>query len=361
MTPSEYYQQQLDSGLIHPDSQQKEVNESLNKIHHELIQREKGGQSLLARLTAKWHHRKPVNGLYVWGSVGVGKTLLIDAFYSCTPVPKLRMHFHAFIQMIHEKMRALEGHENPLILVATEIAKTAHLICFDEFFVSDIADAMILAGLFGALFTEGVCLVATSNIKPDDLYKEGLQRDRFLPAIELIKQNTTVFHMASHHDYRLDHDTQANAYFSPLGIDAEKQLQLVFNHLTQDQAQQSTKFSLLGRSVSSRRRTESTIWFDFNVICGVPRSQRDYLALSKLYHTIFVSNIPIIKSHQDNLITAFINLIDVFYDTHRRLVISAETEIEQLYPAGKLRFAFARTQSRITEMQSLDYFNQIEN
>lgn len=354
ITPLDYYQQQLDSGLIQQDPQQVEIIQKLQKIYDELIRRNKTAKKPLKFLLPK----KPVRGLYAWGSVGVGKTFLMDCFYLCYPLAKMRMHFHVFLQSLHAQLKKKQGQANPLQKIAKDIAAKTTVICFDEFFVEDIADAMLLGDLFTALFKEGVCLITTSNVKPDDLYKEGLQRERFLPAIETIKANTDVFHMISHHDYRLTHLQQAGVYFTPLDQNTAKYMQDAFGHLAEDQPILEHDVEILGREIPTVKRTSDMIWFEFAVICNVPRSQNDYIEIAKQYHTVFISGIQELKPSQLNLTTAFINLIDIFYDASVRVVISAAVDIEHIYPIGQLRFEFARTQSRLIEMQSLDYFNQ---
>ncbi len=353
MTPLEYYQQQIDSGLIQEDAQQYDAIKRLDTIYHGLIKQEKQQH--------KWFSFKKntlVKGLYLWGSVGVGKTFLMDCFYSCVPVKKIRTHFHKFLQRIHDELKLVQGESDPLKLIAKKIASETQVLCFDEFFVSDIADAMILAGLFRALFQQGICLITSSNVRPDDLYKEGLQRERFLPAIKLIKRYTTELHMISHHDYRLTHVRQAGIYFTPLNATAEKSLETAFQHLSDGKDVYTDALELFGRTIQYRKRTDKIIWFDFIDLCDVPRSQKDYLALSRDYKIVFISNIPVIKPREHNLITAFINLIDVFYDAQTCVVISAAVDIEELYPEGQMTFEFARTQSRLIEMHSDDYFQR---
>ena len=357
MTPTEYYSQQIKSGLIEKDSQQLDVIGLLQQVYDGLVEQSKD-KSGIARWMKSFIKPKAVKGLYAWGSVGVGKTFLMDTFYLCCPVKKMRLHFHRFLQRIHAELQQMQGQVDPLVKIAKKLSLEASVICFDEFFVEDIADAMILGELFTALFAEGVCLVTTSNVDPDDLYKEGLQRERFLPAIAMIKQYTTVFHMVSHHDYRLTHLHQAGVYFSPLNKQSAKYMETAFQHLANDKVITQSDLELLGRTIKTQKQTDGMIWFEFLDLCSVPRSQNDYIEMAKIYHTVFISNIPVLKARDLKLTTAFINLIDVFYDAAVRVVISAETDIEDLYPVGQLRFEFARTQSRLIEMQSTDYFNQ---
>lgn len=354
ITPKHYYQQHLEAGLIQADPQQAEVIEILDAVYQDLLKNARSQSS-----SFKWFRRKKVvKGLYVWGSVGVGKTFLMDSFYSCYPYKKLRLHFHKFLERIQAELAAVQGQENPLQIIAKKIASEADVLCFDEFFVSNIADAMVLGELFTALFAEGCCLVTTSNVAPDDLYKDGLQRERFLPAIKAIKENVRVYHMISHHDYRLTHLRQAGVYFSPLTQQTSRYMENAFEHLVEGLQVSTDNVSLHGREVDTVKHAEGIVWFEFEKICGVPRSQHDFIEVSKNYHTVFVSDLHVLQPGQLNLTTSFINLIDVFYDAGVRIVISAETDIEHLYPQGQLKFEFARTQSRLIEMRSDEYFNQ---
>lgn len=354
ISPLQYYQQHLTAGLIQEDSQQFEVITLLDEIYQKLLQQASAKKSPFRWLVRK----KPVKGLYVWGSVGVGKTFLMDSFYSCYPYQKLRLHFHRFMERIQMELKAIQGQVNPLQKIAKKISSEADVLCFDEFFVSNIADAMILGELFTVLFQQGVCVIATSNIAPDELYKNGLQRERFLPAIEAIKQNTCVYHMISHHDYRLTHLQQAGVYFSPIDSQTKKYMQNAFDHLAEGHSVSSQNVKLFEREVETIQHTENMIWFTFEKICGIPRSQHDFIEIAKNYHTVFISDIPVLQAGQLNLTTSFINLIDVFYDAGVRVVIQAAADIENLYPVGQLKFEFARTQSRVIEMQSDEYFNK---
>jgi cell division protein ZapE len=356
MSPLTYYQQQLDSGLIQKDPQQLAVIHILDNIYFKLIKQTEVADQWLSR----WRHpqltRHAVTGLYVWGSVGVGKTLLMDIFYDCLPVKKRRSHFHEFMRDIHQQLKQHQGEKNPLARIAKTIAQDVQVLCFDEMMVDDIADAMILGNLFQALFQHRICLITSSNVAPDDLYKNGLQRELFYPAIALIKKHTDVFHMISHHDYRVMSTAQAGVYFTPLNQQAAENMEKCFQYFAQQAPVSTDAIDVLDRKITIHKQANDTIWFDFFALCDIPRSQNDYLVLAKKYKTVLISNIPVMSAEQNNLITAFIHLIDIFYDANVRVVISAAAPVEALYPAGRLRFAFARTQSRLIEMQSIDYF-----
>ncbi|MFN3234423.1 MAG: cell division protein ZapE [Gammaproteobacteria bacterium] len=353
-TPKQYYQRHLNAGDIEYDQQQWDVLERMEKVYHDLVQRDRALRTPVKRFFVS---KKPVEGIYLWGSVGIGKTFIMDCFFNSLPFKrKLRMHFFAFMQHIHHDMQRLQGVKNPLKIIAKKLAKQTRVLCFDEFFVSDITDAMILSGLIKALFDEGLCLVATSNIDPDQLYKNGLQRQNFIPAIRLIKEHTSIIYLDSFKDYRAQHLKAAGVYYTPLDKAAEKNMEKAFALYRKTDVSDSP-IELFGRKIQVIKRSDKVIWFDFKKICGVPRSSKDYLALSKQYDVVLISNIPIISERQHDLITSFINLVDIFYDAGVKLIISAEQPPNALYQKGRLSFEFARTHSRLLEMQSMTYFS----
>ena len=360
MTPLQYYQQALDTGQIRPDAQQYPVVEKLDTIFHELMAREKntkGAKASLTRLCAflGCRRQKPVKGLYVWGSVGIGKTFLMDCFYHCLTVPKLRLHFHQFMQRMHEELKAVQGKKNPLEVIAKKISQSTVVICFDEFFVSNIADAMILAELFLHLFKNGVTLVTSSNIPPDLLYFDGLQRERFLPAIALIKQNTAVIHLHSKIDYRQQHIRQTGVFYTPLNENVTHNLENTFTHFSHGAAVEYEPIVICDRSIAIIKRAGPVVWFDFEIICGRPRSQLDYLEIAKQYHTVIVQNLRRIESNENDLILSFIYLVDILYDAHCRLILSSAVTMPEIYIADKTQQPFQRTLSRLIEMQSEAY------
>jgi len=303
----------------------------------------------------------PVSGLYLWGGVGRGKTYLMDSFYETLPFDsKLRTHFHRFMRRVHRDLKALDGHKNPLDQVAGQIATQARVLCFDEFFVSDIADAMILGTLMQALFERGVTLVATSNIPPDRLYWDGLQRQRFLPAIEQIKAHTQVMELDAGHDFRLRALEQAELYHSPLDEAADRSLMASFRSLVPAEGEicGACDLEVEGRTIRCRFLGEDVVWFDFQVLCGGPRSQNDYIELAREYHAVLLSGVPPLGRGRDDEARRFINLVDEFYDRRVKLVISAAKPLTELYTGGRLAFEFERTVSRLLEMQSHDYLAQ---
>jgi cell division protein ZapE len=353
MTPIEYYQTQAAQGVIVPDPEQERVLAYLQRLQQNLINEERHHTSVLAIF------RKPhvQQGVYLWGGVGIGKTFLMDCFFHTLPFQnKLRMHFHRFMQMVHEKLTAHQGEKDPLKFIAQELARDAIVICFDELYVSDITDAMLLGTLFKSLFDNGVTLVATSNVPPEDLYKNGLQRSRFLPAIELIKKHTQITHIPSLIDYRLRHLKQAGVFYTPLDRKAARSMEESFKQLTSGKTINHGPVIINDRAIITKASTDDVIWFDFKNICTAPRSHNDYLAIAKIYCTVFISDIPVIKENEKDTICLFIGLIDVLYDARVRLVISAAEPVEQIYSQGYMMMEYNRTHSRLIEMQSKDYF-----
>jgi len=293
----------------------------------------------------------------LWGSVGIGKTFLMDCFYESLPFKnKLRLHFHSFMQHVHQALKKHQGEQDPLKNIAKELSQETLVICFDEFFVSDITDAMLLGRLLKALFLEGVSLVATSNVTPDELYKNGLQRSQFLPAIALLKQDTEVIHLQSVEDYRMRHLKEAGVFYTPLNDAARNNMEKSFNALTQGREIKTGVVIINGREIPIHKRAGDVIWFEFSALCTVPRSQNDYLEIAQQYRTVFISNVPVISEKEKDMICLFISMVDVFYDARVKLVISAEEPIDQLYNRGYMILEYTRTHSRLAEMQSSDYF-----
>jgi len=298
----------------------------------------------------------PETGLYIWGGVGRGKTFLMDLFFESLAVQhKKRIHFHRMMHEIHERLQALENVEDPLDQVAARIAKDTRVLCFDEFFVSDIGDAMILGRLLDGLFRRGVTLVATSNSEPDELYKDGLQRQRFIPAIETLKQHTRVVHMDGDVDYRLRLLQQAGTYLSPHDEIAQEKLQHFFDESASSQISAGTMLDINGRDIRARLCAKGIAWFDFSDICDGPRSQNDYIELARWYPTVIVSGIPQLDGELENQTRRFIALVDEFYDRRVKLIVSAAVAVDSLYSGERLSFEFDRTVSRLIEMQSTDY------
>ena len=360
MTPLERYHKDLQREDFLEDPAQRHAVEKLDTLFRRLVERESGGsrRGILVRVWRQWRGRRkePLTGLYLWGGVGRGKTYLVDTFYDCLPFErKLRIHFHRFMQRVHGELRELEGEADPLEKIAEGLARELAVLCFDEFFVSDITDAMILGGLMQALFARGVCLVATSNIVPDELYKDGLQRQRFLPAIELIKRHTEILNIDGGVDYRLRTLEQAELYHWPLDAEADISLLRSFEALAPEPGRQWQQLEVNGRHLSSRWVADDVVWFEFAELCGGPRSQNDYIELARIYHAVLLGNVPRMSAATDDWARRFINLVDEFYDRNVKLVISAAVPVPQLYGGERLDFEFRRTRSRLQEMQSHDY------
>lgn len=295
-----------------------------------------------------------VPGLYLWGGVGRGKTFVMDWFFSALAVTeKRRVHFHHFMREVHEAMSRLPSQPDPLEVIGGQWRAAVRVLCLDEFVVTDIADAMILHRLLRALLSRGMTLVLTSNTRPDDLYRNGLQRQLFLPAIELLKAHTRVFELAGGVDYRLRNLTQAGVFF--VGAEGEMRLAEHFAHLTGGHRTGDDCFSVNGRSFPARHVGPDVGWFDFRDLCGSARSVADYIEIARLFHTVLLSGVPVFSAPQEAAARRFVHLIDEFYDRRVKLVIAAAAPIADLYQGGFLDFPFARVQSRLIEMQSQAY------
>lgn len=359
-TPLQRYHKDISNGLMVPDEAQFIAVKHLQCLFDQIVLNQQAQPSVFEkamRLLAK-KNIQPITGLYFWGGVGRGKTYLMDAFYDCLPTEyKMRSHFHRFMQMVHQQLKLLSGRKNPLEFIADNIASKAKVLCFDEFFVSDIADAMILGEIMRALFDRGVVLVATSNIIPDDLYKNGLQRQRFLPVIDLIKIHTNVINVDSGVDYRLRVLEKAEIYHMPLDEAAEQSLMQSFSRLVPDveSVAVDAEVEIENRMIKAVCYGDDVIWFEFLELCGGPRSQNDYIEIARIYHAVLLSKVPILGGHTDDQARRFVNLVDEFYDRNVKLIISAAVGIEDLYMGGNLEFEFKRTSSRLLEMQSHEY------
>mgnify|MGYP003631140588 FL=1 len=356
MTPLERYKADLQRPDFVRDPAQEQAVRHLQRLFDELVAAESARSSLFGRLLKR--KVEPVKGLYFWGGVGRGKTYLVDTFFDALPFQrKMRTHFHRFMQRVHHELQGLKGEKNPLTLIAAQFAEEARVICFDEFFVSDITDAMILGTLMEELFKNGVTLVATSNIVPDGLYRDGLQRARFLPAIALLNSHTDVVNVDNGVDYRLRALEQAELYYWPLDAGANASLQRSFESLVPDM-NESVEAELLtveNRPVRSIRVCEDVGWFEFRELCDGPRSQNDYIELAKVFHAVLVANVEQMDTSKDDMARRFINLVDEFYDRNVKLILSAEVELKDLYTGGRLSFEFQRTLSRLLEMQSHEF------
>jgi cell division protein ZapE len=351
-SPAALYQQHLQQPGFVKDPAQALAVQHLERVYAELLAQPSRSRWL------RFNKPQPVKGLYLWGGVGRGKTYLMDLFFESLPLTeKLRIHFHRFMQRIHEELRHCRGEKDPLKHVAQNLAKQTRILCFDEFAVNDIADAMLLGILLQNLFAEGVCLVATSNLAPDDLYQDGLQRELFLPAIAEIKAHAEILNVDAGVDYRWRHLTPTQRYYSPL-VNEREFMQTHFNALSHGVAADSSALSIEGRMIPAIAHSASVVWFEFSVICGDGRAVPDYIAIAKKYHSVLISNIPQLTNSMDEYARRFINLVDEFYDSRINLIVSATVPMQQLYKGERLQFEFQRTLSRLQEMQSDEYWNE---
>jgi cell division protein ZapE len=354
-SPSDRYVEALSSGHFMPDEEQAAAVHALDQVWQRLVQRHAASRKGFGR----FRQGVAPTGVYMWGGVGRGKTWLMDQFFESIPFRrKMRMHFHHFMQRVHRELTDLQGQRDPLEQVADRIHQDAVVICFDEFFVSNVIDAMILSDLFAMLFERGITLVTTSNIMPDGLYKNGIHRDRFLPTIEMLKTFTTVLNVDAGIDYRLRVLKQANLYQTPLSDDAENWLARRFCALSQQHAVSEDPITVNHRQVNTRGHTEDLLWCDFDELCLKPRSAADFIELAKSYNTVLVGRVPVLDDNINEATRRFIYLVDEFYDRRVKLIVTAEQEILSLYSGTKLAFEIERTRSRLLEMQSDSYLKE---
>jgi cell division protein ZapE len=346
------YRSQLEARGYREDAAQRAAVERLQRMHDEFVAYKARRSNRLKKLI----NRPPVpRGVWLYGGVGRGKSFLMDCFYGSIPVVrKTRLHFHEFMRGVHRELDALKGLPDPLDEVARRIARRYRLVCFDEFHVSDIADAMILWRLMRGLFREGVTFVITSNYHPDGLYPEGLHRDRILPAIALLKENLDVLSVDAGVDYRLRSLDVVRAYLTPLGADADRALRTDFEALA-DGDDEDPVLTVEGRELRALRRAGGVLWCDFATLCGSPRSQIDYLELAQRFHTVILSGVPRMSAAMASEARRFVWLVDVFYDQRIKLLMSAECEPAKLYTSGAMSGEFHRTVSRLVEMQTREY------
>jgi cell division protein ZapE len=355
LTLPDLYRRECERLGYQPDAAQEHAVARLEDLRQRLMARSKP-TGVIARLIARKQPRELERGLYLWGGVGRGKTWLMDLFFQSLPFKeKQRSHFHRFMQGVHEELKKHADRADPLELVAEKVAKHTRVLCFDELFVSDIADAMVLANLFRGLFDRGVTLVATSNVPPDDLYKDGLQRARFLPAIRLLKENTEVVHTDGGTDYRLRLLERAVTWFDDHDPHTRERLLQLFQAVAGVSGTPNQSLTLNHRKVHVTRQAADVIWFEFKELCDGPRGQADYIELAQCYHTVFLSGVPKLGVEHENQTRRFITMVDEFYDRSVKLIVSAAAPVHELYTGTRLKFEFERTQSRLIEMQSQEY------
>lgn len=354
LSPSQLYQRGLNRGDWQHDPAQASALQTLDRIQLALL--EQRTSSLLEKIGAAFRDAIPVKGVYLWGGVGRGKTFLTDLLFESLPEEKkTRWHFHRFMQDIHARLRALSNTEDTLSVIAKDLAKNTRLLILDEFFVSDIGDAMILGRLLDQLFVRGVCLVTTSNIPPQDLYRDGLQRSSFLPSIALLEKHCEIIKLESSQDYRLRHLAKGATYLTPCDENAERSLDEHYHRLSQHHVADHQPLLINDRKIIVKAMSEGIAWFEFSELCEGPRAVSDYIEIARDFHTVLLSNVPRFGAHNEDPARRFVHLIDEFYDRHVNLLLSAEADPISLYRGEKLEREFERTSSRLIEMQSMAY------
>lgn len=356
-SPKQIYQQRLNNAHLKPDPDQEQAVEVLDQLFHDV---------LAYKPKKGWFSKgdDPPRGLYMHGGVGRGKSMLMDLFYECLPdeITKRRVHFHAFMISVHDYIHSRrqddsirEGIDAALPLMAERIAEKSRVLCFDEFHVTDVADAMILGRLFRGLYDRGVVVISTSNWEPDRLYEGGLQRERFLPFIKLLKDKQQVLHLDSPTDYRTQFLAKEGTYFCPLGPETKRKANAVFKTLTDDASPQEEVLEVKGHKIAVKAAAKGVARFTFAQLCEQPYGAEDYLEITRNYHTVFLENIPKLGYDRRNEAKRLMNLIDVLYEAKTRLVITADALADKLYRGHDHAYEFERTVSRLQEMQSDEY------
>ena len=352
MSVHENYQRELQARGFQSDPAQLRAIDALERCATEWAAYKTKRSSTLKKLV---NHPAIPRGVYMYGGVGRGKSFLMDCFFDAVPIQrKTRLHFHEFMREVHRELRELQGTPNPLQVLGQKMSKRYKLICFDEFHVAEITDAMILHRLLSALFENGVGFVTTSNFKPDDLYPGGMHRDRILPAIDLLNANLDVVNVDNGTDYRRRVLEQVDLYHTPLGAEADAAMTDTFNRLAEC-PDEDPVLHIEAREITARRRAGGVVWFDFKSLCGGPRSQNDYLEIATQFHTVMLSDVPYMPVNKASEARRFTWLIDVLYDRRVKLIMSAAVAPEQLYTEGPLVHEFPRTVSRLNEMQSAEF------
>ena len=348
MKPSELYLNLIDDGQLSFDKEQAKLLEKFNHLNESLTKR-----------SESWFGQKKIKGLYIRGEVGRGKTQMMDIFFETLNIQeKKRVHFHRFMKILHDDLDKISAQKDPLKKVAKEISKKTKVLCFDEFYVEDIGDAMLLGRFINELFENKVTLITTSNTHPDNLYRDGLHRSRFLPAIKSIKENCEIYELNSAQDYRLRTLEQLEIFIIGKGDQGIKELESNFTELTNGEFQDGQKIKILGREINTIKLAQGSLWVSFKEICEGPRSAKVYIEVCSEFHTLFVSNVPMMKGSNDDSARRFIALVDECYERNVNLILSMETELEQIYSGERLLEPFKRTISRLEEMRSKEYLSR---
>ncbi|MFT4560782.1 MAG: cell division protein ZapE [Gammaproteobacteria bacterium] len=358
LSPRERYDRDIETAALMPDSAQAQAIDHMERLYRDLANVDSKKPSGLFNKVLRINktNPEPIRGIYLWGRVGRGKTYIVDTFFDCLATKrKLRIHFHSFMRKIHKELKLLNRESDPLAIVGKQWASEIDVLCLDEFHVGDITDAMLLGNLLRALFGNGVSLITTSNEAPQNLYRDGLQRQQFLPAIALLEKHLEVFELAGELDYRLRALEQAGIYYTPHSNDVEAYLRQRFIDIAPSPGEPGGAVDVDGRPIQTIRHAEGVVWFDFQILCAGARSTGDYIEIALCHHTIVLSDVPIMDKDTSDAARRFINLIDELYDRNVKLIISAAAEAEKLYAGTRLAMPFKRTVSRLREMQSHEY------
>ncbi len=348
MKPSEIYLEKVAQGLLIEDEQQFDLLKRLDVLYTKLTSN-----------SNRWFFKERIKGLYIRGEVGRGKTQLMDIFFSCLPKNKSkRIHFHRFMQELHKDLESLSGVKDPVAKTARSLSKKYEILCFDEFFVEDIGDAMLLSRFLNKLFDLSVTLVTTSNFSPDDLYKDGLHRSRFIPAINSIKRNCDIYELKSSQDYRLRTLAQENVHLLTSDRKNEEILNRLFESLSSGEYKSGSTLKILGRKIRTKQQADGIVWFNFIDICEGSRSKDDYIEISKEFHTLIISDIPVLNRNKEDAARRFISLVDECYERNVKLIISSEIDLSHLYTGDKLTGIYKRTASRLEEMRSKEFLSR---
>ena len=353
----ERYESKIRSGEIQPHDIQLKAVELLQHVADQLEANERKARSKLSGkiLPFRRTHRL-VNGLYLWGDVGRGKTWLMDLFHDAVEIDnKLRLHFHRFMQRVHHDLQEFSSEADPLKVIATHMGKQYRLICLDEFQITDIGDTMLLRNLVEALYEQGVTLLFTSNREPDDLCQDWFQREQFQPAVDLIRKNSTVMHLQAPVDYRLLNNRLDDIFLTPHDEETERMLELAFHAIASGDIERNAELTINNRPVTAMMKAGNAVWFDFDTLCRGPRATSDYIQIARCFPTVLLSDVPELNEALDSSARRFLNLVDELYDQRTRLIFSAQTSLENLYRGDTLAFEYQRVLSRLHEMQSPSY------